>query len=51
MDDLLAAGVKVMTIGQYLQPTLEHMPVIEYIQPEQFEKYHRDWDKKRFCHC
>jgi lipoic acid synthetase len=40
MDDLLGAGVKVMTIGQYLQPTLKHMPVYDYIKPEQFEKYH-----------
>jgi lipoic acid synthetase len=40
MDDLLAAGVKVMTIGQYLQPTLNHIPVQAYIPPGQFEKYH-----------
>lgn len=39
MDDLLAAGCKVMTIGQYLAPTLEHIQVKEYITPEQFEKY------------
>lgn len=39
MEDLLAAGVKVMTIGQYLQPTLEHMPVSEYIHPDQFAWY------------
>ncbi len=39
MDDLLTAGCKVMTIGQYLAPTLQHMPVAEYIVPEQFEKY------------
>lgn len=41
MDDLLKAGVKIMTLGQYLQPTLEHMPVVEYIPPETFEKYHQ----------
>ena len=40
MDDLLDAGVRVMTIGQYLQPTLEHMPVSAYIHPELFQKYH-----------
>jgi len=38
MDDLLAAGARVMTIGQYLQPTLGHMPVQAYIHPEQFQK-------------
>jgi len=41
MDDLLAAGCKVMTIGQYLAPTLSHIPVKEYISPEQFEHYRR----------
>ncbi|OGU58770.1 MAG: lipoyl synthase [Ignavibacteria bacterium GWF2_33_9] len=39
MDDLLNVGVKVMTIGQYLQPTLSHYPVIEYVHPDQFAKY------------
>ncbi|MBN1413795.1 MAG: lipoyl synthase [Bacteroidales bacterium] len=40
MDDLLRAGVKIMTLGQYLQPTMEHMPVIKYVPPEKFEEYH-----------
>lgn len=39
MDDLHSAGCKVMTIGQYLAPSLEHIQVKEYITPEQFEKY------------
>ncbi|MDP2335047.1 MAG: lipoyl synthase [Bacteroidota bacterium] len=39
MDDLRTVGCKVMTIGQYLAPTLSHIPVKEYISPEQFEKY------------
>ena len=39
MDDLLMVGCKVMTIGQYLQPTLDHYPVIEYIHPDLFEQY------------
>ncbi len=39
MDDLLNAGVKIMTIGQYLQPTLKHIPVAEYILPQMFEKF------------
>ena len=39
MDDLLNTGCRVMTIGQYLAPTASHIPVLEYIQPEQFEKY------------
>jgi lipoyl synthase len=39
MDDLLAAGCNVMTIGQYLQPTKHHLPVAEYIHPDKFAKW------------
>jgi lipoic acid synthetase len=49
MDDLLDAGVRVMTIGQYLRPTADHMPVHEYIRPEQFELYHEAGIKKGFA--
>jgi lipoic acid synthetase len=38
MDDLLDAGCKVMTIGQYLAPTKTHLPVVEYFPPDYFEK-------------
>lgn len=41
MDDLLAVGCKVMTIGQYLAPTLDHIQVKEYVTPEKFEEYHK----------
>ncbi|MCB0637143.1 MAG: lipoyl synthase [Lewinella sp.] len=39
MDDLLAHGCDVMTIGQYLQPTKMHLDVVEYIHPDVFAKY------------
>lgn len=39
MDDLLAMGCKIFTIGQYLQPTVDHLEVKEFITPENFEKY------------
>jgi len=39
MDDLVAAGCRVLTIGQYLRPSFEHMEVVEYVRPEIFEKY------------
>ena len=41
MDDLLESGCSVFTIGQYLQPSLDHMEVVEYVDPERFEKYKR----------
>ncbi len=39
MDDLLKAGCKVLTIGQYLQPTAHHLKIEEFIKPEIFIKY------------
>ena len=39
MDDLRVAGVDFLTIGQYLQPSKKHLPVKEFITPEQFAKY------------
>lgn len=48
MDDLLKAGCKVMTIGQYLAPTQKHMPVVEYITPERFAEYKRIGLEKGF---
>lgn len=48
MDDLLAAGCKILTIGQYLQPTHRHYPVAEYVTPEQFAEYKRIGLEKGF---
>jgi lipoic acid synthetase len=39
MEDAYMMGVKIFTIGQYLQPTLQHLPVKEYISPDIFAKY------------
>ena len=39
MHDLLAIGVSILTLGQYLQPSKKHLPVSEFISPSQFEKY------------
>jgi lipoic acid synthetase len=39
MDDLRSAEVDFITIGQYLQPTRRHAPVVEYVTPETFEAY------------
>jgi lipoic acid synthetase len=39
IDDLYEAGVQVITIGQYLQPTKMHAEVVEYVTPGQFEAY------------
>ena len=39
MDDLRAAKVDFLTLGQYLQPTKKHAPVIKYVSPDEFESY------------
>lgn len=39
MDDLIANGVHILTLGQYLQPTRKHHAVIEYIHPDLFAKF------------
>lgn len=41
LNDLYATGCRIVTIGQYLAPSLEHMPVVEYVTPEKFEEYLR----------
>ena len=50
MDDALQAGVSMLTIGQYLQPTHRHIPVAEYITPQQFEAYRTLALNKGFQH-
>ena len=49
MDDLIANGCKILTIGQYLQPTRKHYPVHEYVTPEQFARYRKIGEKKGFA--
>ncbi|MCK5037156.1 MAG: lipoyl synthase [Candidatus Sabulitectum sp.] len=41
MEDLRNSGVSLLTIGQYLQPTSRHMPVVRYVEPTEFE----NWEK------
>ena len=39
MHDLRTARCDILTLGQYLQPTLSHLPVVEFIAPAKFEEY------------
>ncbi|MGB1040522.1 MAG: lipoyl synthase [Flavobacteriales bacterium] len=48
MDDLRAVNVDILTLGQYLQPTKEHLPVAEFVTPEKFEYYKEIGLKKGF---
>jgi len=48
MDDALAVGCSILTIGQYMQPSRQNIPVSEYITPEKFEEYKYIGLKKGF---
>ena len=50
MEDLRNVNVDVVTIGQYLQPSKKHLPVKEFIVPEQFKKYEEVGLKMGFRH-
>jgi lipoic acid synthetase len=51
MDDLRATGVDILTLGQYLRPTPNHLPVQRFVPPGQFEQY-RAWALARgFREC
>jgi lipoic acid synthetase len=50
LDDLRRAGVSVVTLGQYLRPTVKHLPVAEYITPEMFEFYKQEALARGFSH-
>lgn len=50
MADLRAAGCDILTLGQYLQPTLKHLPVVEFVSPEKFAVYGRRATALGFVH-
>ena len=51
LADLREAGVGIVTLGQYLRPTLEHYPVAAYIPPEKFERYRTRALEMGFAYC
>jgi lipoic acid synthetase len=46
MDDLVAHGLMILTLGQYLQPTKMHLEVAEYIHPDVFDMYREEGLKR-----
>jgi lipoic acid synthetase len=49
MADLRQAGGDLLTIGQYLQPSLEHHKLVRYVRPEEFEEYQTTGEKLGFA--
>ena len=50
LTDLRGVGCDILTLGQYLQPTLKHLPVSDYITPESFAYYKQISQKMGFVH-
>ncbi len=51
MQDLRQVGVDVVTFGQYLQPSPDHLPVAEFIRPEVFDRWRDEADAMGFLFC
>jgi len=51
MDDLRAAGVDILTLGQYLRPTLNHLPVVRFVPPAEFDRYREQALARGFLEC
>jgi lipoic acid synthetase len=51
LADLRAAGVDIVTLGQYLRPTLNHLPVQRYVTPEDFDRYRERALSRGFLEC
>ena len=51
MRDLRAHGVDMLTIGQYLQPTAHHLPVLRFVEPAQFDAFAREAGAMGFAHA
>jgi lipoic acid synthetase len=50
LADLRQAGCDILTLGQYLQPTLKHLPVVAYVPPEKFRQYGEQARAMGFLH-
>jgi lipoic acid synthetase len=50
MGDLVAQGTDILTIGQYLQPTREHLPIVRYAHPDEFAEYKERGEAMGFKH-
>jgi lipoic acid synthetase len=50
MDDLRANDVNILTLGQYLQPSPNHLPIVRYVHPDEFAKLKEEGLKRGFSH-
>ncbi len=50
MRDLAACGTDILTLGQYMQPTREHLPIVRYVHPDEFAEYKTQGEQMGFAH-
>src|SRR5262245_1303949 len=50
MEELAAQGTDILTLGQYLQPTREHLPIVRYVHPDEFSEYKVAGERMGFKH-
>jgi lipoyl synthase len=50
MHDLAAQSTDILTLGQYLQPTREHLPIVRYVHPDEFAEYKKLGEQMGFAH-
>jgi lipoic acid synthetase len=50
LDDLVAIGVEILTLGQYLQPTVKHLPVERWVHPDEFAEWKRKGEERGLRH-
>jgi lipoic acid synthetase len=50
MGDLRAHGVDILTLGQYLRPSPQHLPIVRYVPPAEFDQFRRAGDAMGFAH-
>src|SRR5580700_4809781 len=50
MQDLVTQGTNILTLGQYLQPTREHLPVVRFVHPDEFAEYKKLGEQMGFAH-
>ncbi len=50
LQDLASQGTDILTLGQYLQPTREHLPIVRYVHPDEFAEYKKLGEQMGFAH-
>ena len=50
MEDIVAQGTHILTLGQYMQPTAEHLPIERYLHPDEFAEFKQLGEKMGFKH-